>query len=72
MMKNGLSESEAFQVASSELMKFSGKVRQPAPQPPRGMSDADGEKDGNGRESDQLNVLLSYFKTVKEEAEKKE
>ena len=71
MMKNGLSESEAFQVASSELMKFSGKVRQPGLRSSLTTDESDGERVGSEK-NDQLNMLLDYFKTVKERAEKKE
>jgi hypothetical protein len=71
MMKNGLSESEAFQVASSELMKFSTKVRQSGLRSSLENDQSDGETVGS-KKNDQLNMLLDYFKTVKERAEEKE
>lgn len=72
MMKEGMSEDEAFQVASSELMKFSEKMRQQALPPSLVRDDAKEEREGRSGKKDQLDTLLGYFKTVKERGDKKE
>lgn len=71
MKDTGVTEHEAFQVASSDFMKFSRKAKRP-PSPLSHVKDVIPESKEGSEQENQLNALLGYFKSVRNGADSKQ